>query len=227
MQTVHAILARYPSRIAGRPRVAHCPLPIHCPLSVGTVARRLSFGVRPLALAIVAACSPSPSPLSPLPSPLSPLPSPLSPLPSPLSPPLSLSPLSPLPSPLSPLPSPLPSPLSLSPTVGMQTACSRLTVAACLLRQHADCWLFACCLRNGTFAVPLPTSPAPPPHHPTPPGPGEKGDIDGRRPCHLRPLPCRLFSLSCRCNGPSPAPSCPILTAHRCVLPLAPARKGM
>ncbi|KAN0130683.1 hypothetical protein V8E53_011576 [Lactarius tabidus] len=93
--------------------------------------------------------------------------------------------------------------------------------------RHTDCWLFARCHHNGAFAAPLPTSPAPPPHHPTPPGPVEKGDVDGGRPCHLRPLPRHLFSLSCRHDGPSPAPSRPILTARRRVLPLAPARKGM
>jgi hypothetical protein len=119
-----------------------------------------------------------------------------------------------------PLPSPSP-PLSAHklPAVGSQSlhVCSDSMPTAGSL--HV--------VRNGAFAAPLPTSPAPPPHHPTPPGPGEKGDIDGGRPCHLRPLPRRLFSLSCRCDGPSPAPSCPILTARRCVLPLAPARKGM
>jgi hypothetical protein len=125
-QTAHAILACYPSCIAGRPCIAHCPLPIvcwHC---------RASSIVRCLP-SCTCCCGPVQS-----------------------------------------------SPLSLSPTVSMQTACSRLTVAAHLWRQHADCWLFANHHHNGAFAVPLPTSPAPPPHHLTPPGPGEKGDIDGR-----------------------------------------------
>ncbi|KAN0135046.1 hypothetical protein V8E53_007164 [Lactarius tabidus] len=69
----HAILARYPSHIAGRPCIAHCPLPIahrplpiHCPSSVGAIARCLSFGVRPLALAVVAPHGPLPSPSPPL-----------------------------------------------------------------------------------------------------------------------------------------------------------------
>ncbi|KAN0128051.1 hypothetical protein V8E53_014152 [Lactarius tabidus] len=191
LQNPHAALSSLRTHRLHMPS-SHITLPASLVAPVLLIAHRPSAPLCTVYCSAVALlCSPSwlRAVLSPLPSPLSPLPSPLSPLPSPLSP---------LPSPLSPLPSPL----SLSPTVGTQTACSRLTVATRLRRQHADCWLFACCLRNGAFAVPLPTSPAPPPHHPTPPGPvrwplsstlapypdstsmraalgpGEKGDVD-------------------------------------------------
>ncbi|KAN0128096.1 hypothetical protein V8E53_014077 [Lactarius tabidus] len=114
LPTAHAVLVRYPSRIAGRPRVAHRPSPIVCRRRCApSIVRWSPSCTRRRGRVRSSPLSPLPSPLSPLPSPLSPLPSPLSPLPSPLSP---------LPSPLSPLPSPSP-PLSARklPAVGSQS----------------------------------------------------------------------------------------------------------